>query len=79
MLPPPCSRPGNSHRRLAAGLRVRVLLVLVLVLVLPAACSTSASSTTLAQAKKAGVLRAGTEGTYSPFSYHDPATNALTG
>lgn len=27
----------------------------------------------------AGVLRVGTEGTYSPFSYHDPATGQLTG
>ncbi|CAJ1578822.1 ABC transporter permease subunit [[Mycobacterium] wendilense] len=27
----------------------------------------------------AGVLRVGTEGVYAPFSYHDPATNALTG
>ena len=26
-----------------------------------------------------GVLRVGTEGTYSPFSFHDPATNELTG
>ena len=25
------------------------------------------------------MLRVGTEGTYSPFSYHDPATNELTG
>ena len=26
-----------------------------------------------------GVLRVGTEGVYSPFSYHDPATGQLTG
>ena len=26
-----------------------------------------------------GVLRVGTEGTYSPFSFHDPATGDLTG
>ncbi len=26
-----------------------------------------------------GVLRVGTEGTYSPFSFHDPATGQLTG
>ena len=25
------------------------------------------------------MLRVGTEGTYSPFSYHDPGTNQLTG
>jgi His/Glu/Gln/Arg/opine family amino acid ABC transporter permease subunit len=29
--------------------------------------------------RSAGVLRVGTEGTYSPFSYHDPATGELTG
>jgi len=29
--------------------------------------------------KSAGVLRVGTEGVYSPFSYHDPATGQLVG
>ena len=29
--------------------------------------------------REAGVLRVGTEGTYAPFSYHDPATGELTG
>jgi L-cystine transport system substrate-binding protein len=29
--------------------------------------------------EEAGVLRVGTEGTYSPFSFHDPASNELTG
>ncbi|MGU3497643.1 transporter substrate-binding domain-containing protein, partial [Mycobacterium sp. C31M] len=29
--------------------------------------------------KSAGVLRVGTEGVYSPFSYHDPATGELVG
>ncbi|MDP9166596.1 MAG: ABC transporter permease subunit [Actinomycetota bacterium] len=29
--------------------------------------------------RSSGVLRVGTEGTYSPFSYHDPATGQLAG
>jgi len=29
--------------------------------------------------RDAGVLRVGTEGTYAPFSYHEPATGELTG
>lgn len=29
--------------------------------------------------QSSGVLRVGTEGVYSPFSYHDPATGALVG
>jgi His/Glu/Gln/Arg/opine family amino acid ABC transporter permease subunit len=29
--------------------------------------------------RSSGVLRVGTEGTYSPFSYHDPATGELAG
>jgi cystine transport system substrate-binding protein len=33
----------------------------------------------LSDVKNAGVLKVGTEGTYSPFSFHDPKTNALTG
>lgn len=33
----------------------------------------------LASVKAAGVLKVGTEGTYAPFSFHDPKTNALTG
>lgn len=33
----------------------------------------------LDQVKKAGVLKVGTEGTYAPFTFHDPKTNELTG
>lgn len=46
-----------------------------------AACgeSGSASSSELQQVKDAGVLQVGTEGTYSPFSFHDPKTNKLVG
>jgi L-cystine transport system substrate-binding protein len=46
-----------------------------------AACGGSgpASSSELQQVKDASVLRVGTEGTYSPFSFHDPRTNKLVG
>ena len=44
-----------------------------------AACSSSGSTDSALQGQGAGVLRVGTEGAYSPFSYHDPANNQLTG
>jgi len=46
------------------------------------ACGTDASSGGSADDASSGsaeVLRVGTEGTYSPFSFHDPASNDLTG
>lgn len=46
------------------------------------ACSAPAPQTpddALAALKESGVLKVGTEGTYSPFTYHDPQTNELTG
>jgi len=61
-------------RRLTARL-VAVLAVLWLA----AACSAGAPQSTLDEVRETGVLRVGTEGTYSPFSFHDPATNELTG
>jgi L-cystine transport system substrate-binding protein len=57
---------------------VGVLVALVLCL-LGAACSAGSSDSTLDKVKAAGVLRVGTEGTYSPFTYHDPTNNQLTG
>jgi L-cystine transport system substrate-binding protein/L-cystine transport system permease protein len=52
--------------------------VLLLAALLLTACG---SSTTNGEnpVKAAGVLRVGTEGVYSPFSYHDPATGQLVG
>ncbi|SDQ73814.1 amino acid ABC transporter substrate-binding protein [Quadrisphaera sp. DSM 44207] len=41
--------------------------------------SSGAEEDLAAQVQEEGVLRVGTEGTYSPFSFHDPATNELTG
>jgi len=64
---------GPSARR---GARVVAVLV---VLWLAAACSAGGPSSTLDEVRDSGVLRVGTEGTYSPFSYHDPATDQLTG
>jgi His/Glu/Gln/Arg/opine family amino acid ABC transporter permease subunit len=68
--------------------RVVGILVVLVLCFLPAACSggssspggsSSASDTTLDKIKAAGVLRVGTEGTYAPFTYHDPTNNQLTG
>ena len=57
-----------------------VLLTTLLAAVLTACSSTASSGGSELQAvKDAGVLKVGTEGTYSPFSFHDPKTNALTG
>jgi His/Glu/Gln/Arg/opine family amino acid ABC transporter permease subunit len=52
-----------------------VLLLAALVLT---ACGSSATNGDN-PVKASGVLRVGTEGVYSPFSYHDPATGQLVG
>jgi ABC-type amino acid transport substrate-binding protein len=51
--------------------------LLLAALVLPA-CGSSATNGDN-PVKASGVLRVGTEGVYSPFSYHDPATGQLVG
>ena len=57
--------------------RKSFLAVMLLVsLLLLAACGGSSGEN---QVKSSGVLRVGTEGVYSPFSYHDAATNELVG
>jgi cystine transport system substrate-binding protein len=43
------------------------------------ASSEATAGATAGASEEAGVLRVGTEGTYSPFSFHDPASNDLTG
>jgi ABC-type amino acid transport substrate-binding protein len=45
----------------------------------PTSAATTSSNPALAELQKSGVLKVGTEGTYSPFTFHDPATNQLTG
>lgn len=39
----------------------------------------STASESVTDLEESGVLRVGTEGTYSPFSFHDPQTDELTG
>ena len=56
--------------------RVVLLAVLLVVATLLGGCG---SKTSASQALSAGVLRVGTEGTYAPFSYHDPGTGQLAG
>jgi His/Glu/Gln/Arg/opine family amino acid ABC transporter permease subunit len=57
--------------------RKYLLAVMLLVSLLPlAACGGSSGEN---KVKSSGVLRVGTEGVYSPFSYHDAATNELVG
>ena len=55
------------------------LLAALVAVVLTACSSGSGGGSDLESVKQAGVLRVATEGTYSPFSFHDPKTNALTG
>ena len=45
----------------------------------PASAAATSSNPALAELQKSGVLKVGTEGTYSPFTFHDPATNLLSG
>ena len=52
-----------------------MLAILVALAALLGACGSKPS----ADALSSGVLRVGTEGTYAPFSYHDPATGQLAG
>ncbi|MGW9169788.1 transporter substrate-binding domain-containing protein, partial [Agromyces sp. NPDC055657] len=58
--------------------RIPLLGLLLIVAVMLAACAGKAGNTD-EPLKSAGVLRVGTEGVYSPFSYHDPATGQLVG
>jgi cystine transport system permease protein len=58
-------------------LRRASLALVVLTMLLLAACGSSSNGDN--QVKSSGLLRVGTEGVYSPFSYHDAATNQLVG
>lgn len=58
--------------------RIPLLGLLLIVAVMMAACGGTTGNTD-EPLKSAGVLRVGTEGVYSPFSYHDTATGQLVG
>jgi len=74
----PAGRPRSRRTtRLRSGLLAGATLAL-------SACgggdaSEPSAAGSAAATEEAGVLRVGTEGTYSPFSFHDPASNDLTG
>ncbi|MGB3483328.1 MAG: ABC transporter permease subunit [Mycobacterium sp.] len=59
-------------------LRRALLAFFVLAALITAACGGS-SNGDKNPVEASGVLRVGTEGTYAPFSYHDPSTGQLTG
>ena len=60
------------------NIRTAIVAVLLLAALLLTACGSSATNGDN-PVKASGVLRVGTEGVYSPFSYHDPATGQLVG
>ena len=53
-----------------------LLAVLMVVAVLVGGCGSKPAGS---EALSTGVLRVGTEGTYAPFTYHDPANGQLSG
>jgi len=61
--------------------KLSVLALAAVIATTLAACgeNSAASASELQQVKDANVLRVGTEGTYSPFSFHDPKTSKLVG
>ncbi|MGB3697987.1 MAG: ABC transporter permease subunit [Gordonia sp. (in: high G+C Gram-positive bacteria)] len=66
--------------RVIGGARTRRrTLMLLPVLLLCAVAALLAGCGSGDEGGDGGVLRIGTEGTYAPFSYHDPATGRLTG
>jgi cystine transport system substrate-binding protein len=58
--------------------RLFVTIALVTALLLTA-CSGNSGARGGSASGSSGVLRVGTEGTYAPFSFHDPTSNELTG
>lgn len=65
---------GNMKKRSLA-----VVAAVVMVFGALAACSGSSNESTLDRVKADGVIKIGTEGTYSPFTYHDTKTSKLVG
>ncbi|MCU1697317.1 MAG: transporter substrate-binding protein [Mycobacterium sp.] len=56
-----------------------MLAVLIVAAVILGSAACGSPNKTADPIKSAGVLRVGTEGVYSPFSFHDPATGELVG
>jgi L-cystine transport system substrate-binding protein len=56
-----------------------VYLLGLMVVVQLTGCSVQTDGDLLSQIKERATIRIGTEGTYKPFSFHDPKTNQLTG
>ncbi|GAA2571477.1 ABC transporter permease subunit [Mycolicibacterium diernhoferi] len=76
-----CPADHRCYRPAVLGILRRALLAILLVAAVVAGAVGCGSSGDRADdpIKSAGVLRVGTEGTYAPFSYHDPATGQLAG
>lgn len=76
-------KPTRTVAAVLGGLVILVALAACATPASPSAAPASPSATStnpaLAELQQAGVLKIGTEGTYSPFTFHDPATNELTG
>jgi len=70
---------GTDNMRTRFTLAALVAAIAVLLTACGGGGSESESASDLSRVKEAGVLKVGTEGTYSPFSYHDPKTNELVG
>ena len=70
--------PGTfrPHRRTAL---IALSLILAVMATLTACGSSDSDKSGIDRIRDAGVLRVGTEGTYSPFSYVDPKTGQLAG